>query len=234
MPPFPAVVRDGRRIAGLTVRIVLLAVLLAGALVAALSSAPTARTRAEFRAAVAAGRVSAVLYRPHDGLVQEVEWSEGPLVWHRIEDLPAPGGGPGYTTTEFWAEISRVPLDAVSLFGDRSDRSGFLPDWPFRVLRYGGVPWVAFAWGIAFLIMLGSTPRLGSRWAWIWLFTVGQVGAIGFLLLEPRPLWYRADRQPAPVVRMSGGQGCLMSVGLAIIAVFAAMGVGLLARLLLD
>ncbi|MGW0067441.1 hypothetical protein ACWDUI_08235 [Streptosporangium sandarakinum] len=234
MTPFPARMRSGWRIAGLAVRIVLLTVLLAGALVAALSSAPTARTRAELRAAVAAGRVSAVLYRRHDGLIQEVRWSEGPLVWHQVEDPPVHRDRPGYTAAEFWAEISGVPLKAVSSLGDRSDPSGLLPDWPFRVLRYGGVPWVAFAWGIAFLIMLGSTPRLGSRWAWIWLFTVGQVGAIGFLLLEPRPLWYRADRWPAPVVRVSGGQGCLMSVGLAIAAVFAAMGVGLLARLLLD
>ncbi|MEU9832184.1 hypothetical protein AB0D67_11680 [Streptosporangium sp. NPDC048047] len=234
MIPFPAEVREGWRIAGLAVRIVLLAVLLTGALVAVLSYAPTARTLTDFRAAVAADRVSAVLYREHGGLIREVRWSEGLLVWHQVVDLPVSRGKQGYAAAEFWPEISRVPPRAVSSFGDRDDPSGILPDWPFRVLRYGGIPWLAGAWGISFLIMLGSMPRLASRWAWIWLFTVGQVGAIGFLLLEPRPLWFRGDRQPAPVTRMSGWQGLAMSIGLALAAVLVAMGVGMLARLLLG
>jgi hypothetical protein len=63
--------------------------------------------------------------------------------------------------------------------------------------------------------------RYANRWAWFWMFTFGQVGAILFLLLEPRSLWYGTQPQPPRAVRMSGGNGCVTSIGLAVMSGFA-------------
>jgi hypothetical protein len=98
----------------------------------------------------------------------------------------------------------------------------------------GWVIWTGAAWWATFLIMLASVPRLGNRWAWFWLFTVGQIGAIVFLVLEPRPLWSVAGERPAPRGRLTGAQGCLVSIGLGLLAAAGAAGVGRLAGLVLG
>ncbi|WP_271215438.1 hypothetical protein [Streptosporangium carneum] len=227
--------REGWRIAGLVVRIVLLLALLGGALVVALSLSPSPRTLPEFRAALAAGRVSSVEYRTstpeqETGEIYELTWSEGPLIWHRIDRTPVGDGQRSYT-------VERLGRDAAAVA--RVDRktgtsSRGLIRWPFEVPPRLGLGWVGLAWGLTFLIMLGSTPRLGNRWAWFWMFTAGQIGALAFLLLEPRPLWYRRGRRPRPTRRLGGGTGCLMSILLSVVAVAAAMGVGELARRVLG
>ncbi|MFI6795059.1 hypothetical protein [Streptosporangium canum] len=231
----PGEVKDGWRIAGLVVRIALLLILLSGALVAGLSFFPSSRTLGEFRAAVAADRVSAVTYRA-GGERQElyqVRWAEGPLVWHEIDTVPVRDGPRSYTVAEFTRDIAGGSADVIRLDG-RSGDGGILPGWPFQVPLSGWVIWTGAAWWVTALIMLASVPRLGNRWAWFWLFTVGQIGAIVFLLLEPRPLWSGAGERPAPRGRLDGGQGCLASIGLGLLSAAAAAGVGRLAGLVLG
>ncbi|MFF5205136.1 hypothetical protein [Streptosporangium sp. NPDC000396] len=237
MIPHPGEGKDGwrraARIGGLAVRIVLLLVLLWGALVVALSLSPSPRTPAEFRAAVAAGHVSDIRYRVEDGNVRSLRWAEGPLNWHEIDVLSLGDGSRAYTSEEFWREVSGLSVEPVQMDG-RTNRGGIIPDWPFEAPLPRGAWVIGAAWVVTFLIMLGSVPRLGNRWAWFWLFTVGQIGAILFLLLEPRSLWSGAGERPVPKGRLTGGQGCLMSIGLSILAGFAALGVGALVRLVLG
>ncbi|MEU0520627.1 hypothetical protein [Streptosporangium sp. NPDC006007] len=227
-------VRKGWWIAGTVIRIVLLLMLLWGALAIALSLTPSPRTMDEFHAAVSAGRVSAVVYKEDSGNVSSLKWSEGPLIWHGIDTLPVCENGRAYTVERFRNEtratVPRVTLEEPQGGG----RGGILPGWPFRTPAQSDVRWVALAWALTFLIMLGSTPRLGNRWAWFWMFTLGQIGAILFLLLEPRPLWYRHGRLPKPRERLSGGMGCLTSVALSFAAMAAAVAVGELAGGLLG
>jgi hypothetical protein len=228
-------VKDGWRIAGLVVRIALLLILLAGALVVALSFAPSTRTLGEFRAAVAADRVSAVTYRA-GGEGQElyqVRWSEGPLVWHEIGMMPVRDGSRSYTVAELTRDIAGGSADVTRL-ESRSGDGGIIPDWPFQAPLRGWAVWTGVAWCVTSLIMLASVPRLGNRWAWFWLFTVGQIGAIVFLLLEPRPWTTAAGERPAPRGRLDGGQGCLASIGLGLLSAACAAGVGRLAGLVLG
>ncbi|GAA3130917.1 hypothetical protein GCM10010466_21940 [Planomonospora alba] len=217
---------------GITVRVVLLAPLLWGALISALSAFPADRTLEEFRVAAGAGRVTHAAYREQDGDVFHLTWSEGPLAWREVQGLPVGDGPAVYPVARLHRDLGGSP----SVFPEREgepDGGGFLPDWPFDVPgRAGG--WIGAAWVAAFLVMLGSTPRLGNRWAWFWLFTVGQVGALLFLALEPRPIWFGPDREPAPRKRWDGGTGCLFSIGLALAAVAASVALGRLAGLVLG
>ncbi|GAA4224183.1 hypothetical protein FHR32_002917 [Streptosporangium album] len=229
----PVEVRDGWRILGLVVRVVLLLALLWGALVAVLSSSPSPRTPGEFRAAVAAGRISSIGYRTVGEELYRLRWAEGPLIWHETSTVPIGDGPQIYSMAEFQKDVAGIP-ERVSRLDGTDDSRGILPGWPFRAPTLGGIQWIGAAWFLSFLIMLGSVPRLGNRWAWFWLFTVGQIGAIVFLLLEPRPLWYGAGRRPAPRGRLTGGQGCLASIGLGFLSAAAAAGVGWLAGLVLG
>ncbi|MEV8638322.1 hypothetical protein AB0395_42385 [Streptosporangium sp. NPDC051023] len=220
--------RRGWWIAGVAVRIVLLLILLFGALVVALSVSPTPRTLSDFRSSLTAGRVSVVSYRvtpgERGGEILDLRWSEGPLIWHRGDRAPISGTPDGYTLERLMADAgpswARVVQEEERGFG------WWYARWPFGVPAQLGLWWVGAAWVVTFLIMVGSTPRLGNRWAWFWMFGAGQVGALAFLLLEPRPLWYRYGRRPPPRSRVEGGLGCLLSVVTATAAVAAAVAVG--------
>ncbi|MFG1827745.1 hypothetical protein ACGFIJ_35160 [Microbispora bryophytorum] len=84
--------------------------------------------------------------------------------------------------------------------------------------------------------MIGTDrPRLGNRWAWFWLFTVGEVGAMLFLLLEPRPLWRGLEPQNPVRNRMGGGGGCVLALCLSlVIPVLVAVGLSRVLHTLLD
>ncbi|MDP9848026.1 hypothetical protein [Streptosporangium lutulentum] len=193
----------------------LLVVLLWGALITVLSLNPVPRTQAEFRAAADAGRITVVEFREQEGDLSYLRWTEGPLVWRWISPRPLSGDSATYTTEDLRRELGD---DSVRVTGIRNDSGDFPPRWPFEVPALAGVNWVAVAGVLTFLIMLGSTPRLGNRWAWFWLFTVGQVGAILFLLLEPRPLGFRPGAPSTPSSRLSGGFGFLTAIGVSMIA----------------
>ncbi|MBG0814799.1 hypothetical protein [Planomonospora sp. ID82291] len=218
---------------GLAVRIALLALLLWGVLVSALRASPAERTLEDFRAAAGAGRVTHVDYREQDGDVYRLAWAEGPLAWREVQGLPVGDGPAVYPVARLHRDLGADRPRLAEPEHD-PDADGFFPDWPFAVPGDGLGRWVGVAWVAAFLIMLGSTPRLGNRWAWFWLFTVGQLGALLFLLLEPRPIWFGPEREPAPRKRWDGGTGCLLSIGLALAAVAAAVALGRLAGLVLG
>ncbi|GAT70133.1 hypothetical protein PS9374_05813 [Planomonospora sphaerica] len=218
---------------GLAVRVVLLALLLWGVLVAALRAFPAERTLEDFRAAAGAGRVTHVDYREQDGDVYQLTWAEGSPVWRRAQGLSTGDGPEIYSVERLHRDLGANRPGLAEPERD-SDANGFFPDWPFDTSLSGIGWWVGAAWVAAFLIMIGSTPRLGNRWAWFWLFTAGQFGALLFLLLEPRPLWFGPEREPAPRKRWDGGTGCLFSIGLGLAAMAAAVALGRLTDLLLG
>ncbi|MFF5114767.1 hypothetical protein [Streptosporangium sp. NPDC000509] len=228
-------VRRGWRIAGLAVRSVLLIVLALGVLITVLSVTPLPGTRAELRAAAAADRVSLVEYDGYamgdgrSGVISYVLWAQGPLLWREIRLEPPAEGSSAYT----WAELRKDLGSSQAMVIERVHFGGaaWVPGWVIDMPGPVGGPWLMGSWILAFLIMLGSTPRLGNRWAWLWLFTVGQVGALLFLLLEPRPLWFAAGRRPAPRERLGGGRGFLLAIGVGLLSLGLVSAFGYLLNL---
>ncbi|WP_157594502.1 hypothetical protein [Streptosporangium amethystogenes] len=222
-------VRHGWRILGLTIRTVLLLVLIFGGLVAALSLTPRPGTRAELRAAAAADRVSLLEYDEQAGAIQRIRWAQGTLIWREIGPEALLAKQPAYTRADLRGDLGRSRIRATE--PDDSDRVELVPSWVGKVPAAVGGVWVIGAWVLAFLIMLGSTPRLGNRWAWLWLFTVGQTGALLFLLLEPRPLWFEAGRRPAPRERLGGVRGFLLAIGVGLLSAGLTLSAGALLNL---
>ncbi|WP_440070617.1 hypothetical protein [Streptosporangium sp. OZ121] len=229
-------VRRGWRIVGITIRSVLLLCLTFGVLVFTLSITPLQGTRAELRAAAAADRVSFVEHDGYDGgdgqngAISRVLWAQGPLLWREFRPQPPAEGSPAYVWAELRKDLGQSRARVVER--DHSGGTGWIPAWVADMPGPVGGPWLMGGWILAFLIMLGSTPRLGNRWAWLWLFTVGQTGALLFLLLEPRPLWFAAGRRPAPRERLSGGWGFLTAIGLGLLSFGLLVAAGYLLNLL--
>ncbi|MCW2880525.1 MAG: hypothetical protein JWQ95_4625 [Sphaerisporangium sp.] len=221
-------VRDPYRVAGLWARVALLVVLLWGGLVTALSMNPPNHPVEDFRAALRAGEVTYVL-ESGTGRLDDLRWSSGPLLWYRAEVLTYHTGKSykDYDRNTFGRDLDaarRYPI--VRPAPSRHGGNGLFPDWPFRVPVPHADWLVPAAWIATLLIMLSTArPRLGNRWAWFWLFTVGQVGAILYLMLEPRPVWRGLDPQVSGSSWMGGGQGCLASIALGVLSPFAALAV---------
>ncbi|MFC0551351.1 hypothetical protein ACFFHJ_10720 [Planotetraspora thailandica] len=212
----PLVLRRPYAIAGRCVRVVLLAVLLWGVLVIVVSVFPRERSAEEFWAAWNAGRVTYVIDKlDHSKLepLADLRWSTGPLAWYHSTDLysryldrPLPPRG--------WTEVMhRNDYESVGEW--------IVAAWPLRVPDEGTRRLVQIAWWITLIIMLGTKrPRLANRLAWFWLFTIGQVGALFFLVFESRPLWRGVEdpmREARPI-------GCFIGLCLAFIS---AMVIGL-------
>ncbi|MBO3750724.1 hypothetical protein J5X84_31995 [Streptosporangiaceae bacterium NEAU-GS5] len=142
-------------------------------------------------------------------VVTNVHWSTGGLLWYQTDWM-----GDDYTEKDLLTAASGIHPE---LHVQQSGHGGLFPDWPFNVPA--GIGWVAgAAWVVTLLLMLNTPePRYANRWAWFWMFTVGQAGAILFLLLEPRSLWYGTQPQAPRPTRMSGGNGCLTSILLGIV-----------------
>ncbi|GAB1822570.1 hypothetical protein [Herbidospora sp. RD11066] len=214
-------------------RIALLLVLICGAVLVSATLRPSARTLDEFRAAVAAGEVDRVTWRGDDFGIWELHWSESPLVWHEVPGNGLTADSGTYMLARFYEDLDRAPVRPS--IEQMTHRGGsIVPDWPFRFAGGGALLWLAAAWLIAFVVMVASRPRLGNRWAWFWLFTVGEIGAPLFLVLEPRPLWKGPGPGAAESTPISGRRGCLYSILLGIISAVLALGIGELVRLLLG
>jgi hypothetical protein len=203
----------------------LLVVLLWGALVSGLSLTPRERTLADFHAALRAGRVTYVIYR-RDPV--DLRWSTGPLFWYHADQSET------YTRRDLLRDLdATVPRpEAVAA----KSRWAFFSGWPFQVPVPGAAWLVSGAWIVTLLVMLGmGRPRLGNRWAWFWLFTIGEVGAMLFLLLEPRSLWNGLEPQEPVANPLSGGRGCALAVCLSVvIPVLGAIGLYYAFHALLD
>lgn len=219
------------RIAGLWIRVVLLVILLWGAFLTVLSTFPRESTAAEFQAALRADQVTCVIVFNGDPV--RLRWSTGPLLWYQVDRVRDADRLRHDLAREFEAADQRLLV--IWRWAGNHDNPRY-PSWPFQVPFPGG-PWiVGIAWVAALLIMLGADPpRWGNRWAWFWVFWVGEVGAILFLLLEPRSLWYGLEPQN-PVPRpMRGGQGCVLSICLNFVgAGLAAVGISRAVQALAD
>ncbi|MEV0613683.1 hypothetical protein AB0I81_10210 [Nonomuraea sp. NPDC050404] len=212
------------------IRLVLLIPLIAGLLMVGAAVSPLSRTLADFRGAALAGEIDRVHYRTGDSedWVTSLSWSDSPLSWHRIEGEFSDQEGP-YTTTRLMADLRHT--DVWPILKGTPSNDGPPPDWVFE--SPGGW-WIAGPWLIAFLTMLFTTPRLANRWAWFWLFTVGDLGAIFWLLLEPRPLWRGPGEGLPRAKRVDGCSGCVLSILMAIVWGLTAMGIGRLVELVLS
>ncbi|MFG3438114.1 hypothetical protein ACGF0J_12810 [Nonomuraea sp. NPDC047897] len=211
--------------AAFVVRLALLALLLAGMVIISAGLSPASRTLEQFRGAVLAGEVDRVDYRVDgSGDVVSLAWSQSPLSWYRVLAPIADAAEP-YTAARLMADVRRAPVppSLTSAPSGESDNNGVFPDWPF------GVPggwWIATSWVLVFLAMLSSTPRLANRWAWFWMFTVGQLGVFLYLVLEPRPLWRGPGEGLTRPRRVDGVSGCGYAFLLGFGWMLATFGIG--------
>jgi hypothetical protein len=210
-------------------RVLLLLVLVVGAVTAMASVRPSERPESDLTADLAAGRVTYLDYERSD---HRVRWVNG---WWRSSA----------TTLVSWRENGERPSavdpqsDAALEWLDRQiDASGHLVPtriradheprwWPAEVVWEPLQAATVAAWFGTFLIMLGSARhRYANRWAWFWLFTVGQAGALLYLMVEPQPVWRprswppRTDRAP-----VRGGTGLIWAILLSITVSLVAVGV---------
>ncbi|KAA9376549.1 hypothetical protein F5972_24450 [Microbispora cellulosiformans] len=218
------------RIAGLWIRVVLLVILLWGAFLTVLSTFPRESTAAEFEAALRADQVTSVIVI--NGGPLRLRWSVGPLLWYEVDR----GTDAARVRRDLARETETGDQRVSVVWRWAGDQNNSRSPWAFQV-PFPGAPWiVGAAWLVTLLTMLGAgQPRWGNRWAWFWLFWVGGVGAILFLLLEPRSLWYGLEPQN-PIPRpLRGGQGCVLSICLNLVgAGLAAVGISRAVHALAD
>ncbi|WP_248964573.1 hypothetical protein [Sphaerisporangium perillae] len=219
-------------------RVLLLVVLLWGGLVSVLSTSPPPRSVEEFQAALRAGEVTYIIERGSGPSLNDLRWSAGPLFWYRVDGLwhVDEQGVAVYESADLAKDLYAAKARPFVRHENNGNNSqGIFPDWPFQV-PVAHVGWLAGgAYVLAFLGMLGTArPRIGNRWAWFWLFTVGQVGAILFLMLEPRPVWWGVHEELPRSSQMGGRMGCLVSIGVAIVTGLAAFAIGEAVRLLVS
>jgi hypothetical protein len=107
------------------------------------------------------------------------------------------------------------------------DRPGVLPlRVPWAPLRYAAIA----VWLLTLVNMLSrGGHRVANRWAWLWMFTIGQIGAALYLLREPVPLW-RSELVDSGRAPIRGGFGFLYAIGLSIVAGLVGTGIALLLR----
>ncbi|MCS3780114.1 hypothetical protein [Tsukamurella ocularis] len=214
------------------IRATFLAVLVIGAIAGAITAHPRIASSDDFTRALDRGEVVRVVPWEHSNsnTVGAADWSTGPFHWYTG---PIPGTG---TYSEFRTQMYDRGVQ-VETYDDTIVR------WPFRTPTWFGTT-VAIAWMLTFLAMLTSRPRWGNRWAWFWMFVIGQVGALLYLLLEPRPLWHSfriaalrrpdatldATREANPREDLrTGSEGCALSLVVGFGAAVTAAGIGWLA-----
>jgi hypothetical protein len=203
------------------VRVLLLLMLAVGAATAVASLRPAERHEADLIADLSAGRVT---YLEYEGSDRRVRWMDGWWRWRQTKLLSWNANGAGGSSAD------QPQGDAALEWLNRQiDASGHPVGLRFREVREPGwwlnrVEWgplrtaTLAAWVVTFLLMLGrSRHRYANRWAWFWLFTFGQAGALLYLVLEPQPIWRPRSWPPrtgrAPV---RGGTGLIWSILLSI------------------
>jgi len=210
-------------------RALLILVIVAGAATVMASLRPPQRSDADLAADLAEGRVTYLEYQPS---YHEVRWADGWWRW-RVTTLTSwRESGEGPSTVDQYNDM------ALQWLRQRVDASGHPTTIRIRAERQSewwpsNIVWeplhaaTAAAWIGTFLLML-SRPnhRYANRWAWLWLFTIGQVGVLLYLILEPQPLW-RPRGWPRSPNRMParGGTGLAWAVLLSIAASVVAFGV---------
>jgi hypothetical protein len=204
-------------------------VLVLAALTVIPSLSPPWRPVGDLTGDLAAGRVNYVEYQANTATVR---WVVDYVRWRQADiNSPPPGvdnQAPWQNRGEVWLEQqiaasgSRVRLNTAT-----DDRPGVLPlRVPWAPLRYAAIA----VWLLTLVNMLSrGGHRVANRWAWLWMFTIGQIGAALYLLREPVPLWRSevVDSGRAPI---RGGFGFLYAIGLSIVAGLVGTGIALLLR----
>jgi hypothetical protein len=204
--------------------VVLLLVLLAGVVTALLSISAPWRQEQDLTGDLAAGRVTHLEY---DQRTHDVRWVDGWWRWRQTTLVswtngrdPAQSQGDG--ALEWLGQqihASGHPVE-ITFLGNQNQRSW----WPERVASKPLRLAAGAAWVLTFLMMISrSRHRYANRWAWFWLFTLGQGGVLLYLLLEPQPVWRPASWPPRDRPPVKGGMGFLYAIVLS----FAVGGAGL-------
>ncbi|KXO93963.1 hypothetical protein [Tsukamurella pseudospumae] len=253
----------GRVIAPIA-RWVALIVLVVGFVAFSAEAHPRDATYADFRHDLERGAVTQLII-PSDQWTQDNvrsgTWSTRPFRWRtgRVLDRPegagpSPSGTSEGTAGSPWSDFANdMEGRDVRLRTTSDDDSGSLslpfpsspqPDWTGLL--------ISIAWLATFAAVFVFQPRRGNRWAWFWMFTIGQIGALLYLILEPEPLIRRApalDRQQAavepnadgpdtatpPTSRpLSGAQGFGLAIVSAIATAMASVAIGWLAGRMLP
>jgi hypothetical protein len=209
-------------------RLVLLLVLLAGAVSVAVAVNPPLRPESDLTRDIAAGRVT---YLDYDQQSHEVRWATGWWRWHETT----------LVTPDTSADQPSTGDPALTRLNQQIDGSGhFVPVrihsgqnsrwWPSEIIWDRLEIATVAAWIGTFLLMLSTTRhRYANRWAWFWLFTLGQAGALLYLVLEPQPIWRPRSWPQRDKPPIGGGTGFLWSILLPCVAGLAAYGLASLA-----
>lgn len=241
-------------------RVAALIVLLTAAVAAATAAHPREASYEDFRRDVERGSVTRVIIPKNQWTQDSVRtgiWSTGPFRWKQgtVVDTP-PWEMPEWSTRSTsdtagpspWSTFANdMRARGVDLDRESDDGPTFIA-WPLRTPEWFSLL-VSLTWLATFAVMLTSTPRWGNRWAWFWMFVIGQIGVILYLIFEPRPFVRfprrrRPDGPPGapepydepapPRPRRDGAQGCLLSLLAAIVAAAASAGVGWLVGFVLP
>ncbi|HEY2672034.1 MAG TPA: hypothetical protein VGJ07_16905 [Rugosimonospora sp.] len=234
-PPLPVdpAVLDEPRITGWpgrTIRLGAIVVLVLAALSVIGAVFPASRSAGDLTADLAAGRVSYIEFWPAS---HEVRWVDDWVRWRQAV-VDAPGAAvPGQPVPGREEDWVRGQIDAsghpVGLVERDSNENGselwlFKATWgPLRAAAIG-------VWLLTLLHMLFRRGhRAANRWAWFWMFTIGQSGVLLYLLREPVPLG-RRELRPTGATPTKGGMGFAHAVLLAVGTGLVALGIAAVLR----
>ncbi|MGB6038227.1 MAG: hypothetical protein WBG39_00080 [Gordonia sp. (in: high G+C Gram-positive bacteria)] len=215
--------------ARLVARVVALLILVTGCAATVVAAQPRTADYPEFARALDSGSVDSVVFDESDGTVSDTwigAWSTGLFQWRRGPIVADP------------VSKSQAMQSLRNRGVEISENSDQVPNnWAFRSSAWFGMA-LTLAWLGTFVAMLASRPRWGNRWAWFWMFTVGQVGVLLYLLIEPASLWKKSAVSPCvdaatvsggestPDTRVHGWRGLLYAVFLALGTAFFVGAVG--------
>ena len=186
---------------GRVVRALAIVVLLLAAATVLLSLSPAWASADAFTGDLAAGRVDYVEY---DQQSRTIYWVTDQVRWHTADVPPPPGQGQAWVEQQIAASGHPVAVAYVDNNGPRE----WIVRVPWAPLRYA----VIAVWLLALVHMVArGGHRVANRWAWFWMFTIGQVGALLYLLREPVPLW-RAELPDTGRAPIRGGMGFIYAV----------------------
>jgi hypothetical protein len=181
---------------------------------------------------IRSGSTSTVLTDQATANQVRVLWQTGPFSWTEAWYQPAAAttgsGDPGSAQ----ASTRQQLVDELTAAADQSGHTVTVTDatghWVL-LLNAGELTLAAplgkitvALWIVLFARMLLTREhRYANRWAWFWMFTIGQIGALLYLWSEPEPLLMPLGRSPARVRAhqpTTGGTGCLISIALMLFA----------------
>lgn len=182
------------------VRAAAIVVLLCAAATVLLSLSPVWANADSFTGDLAAGRVEYVEYNQRS---QTIYWVTDQVRWHATS-VPTGGQQQGWVQQQIAASGHRVDLAYVDTNGPRE----WIGRVPWAPLRYTAIT----VWLLTLVHMLANGGhRVANRWAWFWMFTIGQIGALLYLLREPLPLW-RSELPGTGRPPIRGGTGFVYAV----------------------